>query len=190
MHISKTSITESRIVNRLQNPDFRRNLRPFFLDPKTQAPLPSKKYYDLFSMIVTQLTFSFVAAPFLILTFSGSLLAWSRVYFYAVVGTAASMAFFASPAKKTLRKMLESRAAKAGVVTPSSSDGKQQPSTRVEIKRANSTDSLQNLPVLGMSQDPERELDEALSEIKAEMEARNLGKVRVVVEGGKGGKGE
>lgn len=143
-------------------------------------------------MIVTQLTFSFVAAPFLILTFSGSLLAWSRVYFYAVVGTAASMAFFASPAKKTLRKMLEARAAKAGVVV----DGKQQQSSKrvVEIKRTGSTDSLQNLPVLGMSQDPERELDEALSEIKAEMEARNLGGVRVVVggagAGGKVGKGE
>ena len=143
-------------------------------------------------MIVTQLTFSFVAAPFLILTFSGSLLAWSRVYFYAVIGTAASMAFFASPAKKTLRKMLEARAAKVGVVV----DGKQQQASKrvVEIKRTGSTDSLQNLPVLGMSQDPERELDEVLSEIKAEMEARNLGGVRVVVggagAGGKVGKGE
>ena len=149
-------------------------------------------------MIVTQLTFSFVAAPFLILTFSGSLLAWSRVYFYAVVGTAASMAFFASPAKKTLRKMLEARAAKAGVVTPGL-EGKQQQqqlasgNKRVgEMKRMGSTDSLQSLPVLGMSLDPERELDEALSEIKAEMEARNLGRGGGVGGDlkGKGGKGE
>lgn len=86
--------------------------------------------------------------------------------------------------------MLEGRAARAGVVpapssSSSSSDGKK-PARVVEIKRTGSTDSLQNsLPVLGMSQDPERELDEALSEIKAEMEARGLGadKAKVVVKG-------
>lgn len=175
--------------------DFRRYLRPFFLEPKTQAPLPSKKYYDLFSMIVTQLTFSFVAAPFLILSFSGSLLAWSRVYFYAVIGTAVSMAFFASPAKKVLRKKLEERAARAGAVSgpatsgsSSASDAGKEPAARaVEIKRTGSTESMANLPVLGMSQDPERELDEAIDEIKSELEARGLGKeqIKVVLEGKK-----
>ncbi|KAM7204026.1 MBOAT, membrane-bound O-acyltransferase family domain containing protein [Naviculisporaceae sp. PSN 640] len=177
--------------------NFRRNLRPFFLDPKTQTPLPNKKYYDIFSMVITQLTFSFVAAPFLILSFSGSLLAWSRVYFYAVIGTAASMAFFASPAKKKLRKMLEARLAKAGAVVTVSGGGgaadkdKDKDNKKggapkvVEIRRSGSTDSLQTMPVLGVSQDLEAELDEAIGEIRSEMEARGLGKekIKVVLEG-------
>ncbi|KAK0621305.1 MBOAT, membrane-bound O-acyltransferase family-domain-containing protein [Bombardia bombarda] len=170
--------------------NFRRYLRPFFLDPKTQAPLPTKKYYDFFSFIVTQLTFSFAAAPFLVLSFSGSIQAWSRVYFYAIIGTAASMAFFASPAKPYLRRALEQRAAKAGVVpvdkktattttgTTASTEGSGSTLTVErpggDMRRSLSTDSVSSSrePMLGLSQDPERELDEALSELRAEMESR------------------
>lgn len=39
---------------------------------------------------------------------------WSRVYMYAVLGTAAATAFFASPAKLHLKKMLEARAKENG----------------------------------------------------------------------------
>lgn len=150
--------------------DFRRYFRPFFLDPKTQTPLPSKKYYDLFSWLVTQLTFSFATTPFLILTLSGSLTAWSRLYFYAVIGTLASMAFFASPAKPALRKALEQRAAGAGVVPVESAKGS---TARKELTRTMSTDSIKSRePVLGLSADLERDFDEAMDELKAEVKAR------------------
>ncbi|KAK3944715.1 putative O-acyltransferase [Diplogelasinospora grovesii] len=159
--------------------NLRRYLRPFFLDPKTQNPLPHKKYYDFLSWLTTQLAFSFATAPFLILSFSGSVQLWARVYFYGIIGTLASMAFFASPAKLYLKKQIEARAAKAGVelkstpaITPT--DRKPGVGDRGELPRTVSTDSISSSrePLLGLSQDPQRELDEAISEIKAEMEAR------------------
>lgn len=145
--------------------NFRRYLRPFFLDPATQAALPTKRYYDLFSWLATQATFSFVAAPFLILSFSGSIKAWSRVYFYAIVGTAASMAFFASPAKKYLKSKLDERAARAGVVK------KDEPRKAGEMHRSASTESLRE-PLLGISSDPQQELDDAINEIREEIEEK------------------
>jgi lysophospholipid acyltransferase len=145
--------------------DFRRYFRPFFLDATTQKPLPSKRFYDLFSFLVTQLTFTFATTPFLLLAMDKSLLVWSRVYFYAVVGIAASMAFFASPAKPMMRKKLEERQAKAA--GGSGSNGRGHP-----LVRTSSTDSVNRLPVLGVSGDPEREVDEAFAEIKSEMEMR------------------
>ncbi|KAH8879392.1 MBOAT-domain-containing protein [Thozetella sp. PMI_491] len=146
--------------------NFRRYFRPFFLHPKTQAPLPSKRYYDFFSWLATQLAFSFTTTPFLTLTMSASLTAWQGVYYYAAVGTAVSIAFFASPAKAYLRKTLEARAAKAGVDV----GGQKRPDG---LHRTISTDSLGGRePVLGLSTDPERELDEAINEIKAELEKK------------------
>jgi lysophospholipid acyltransferase len=141
----------------------RRHFRPFFIDPKTGADLPTKKYYDVASWITTQLTFSFAVAPFLILSFSGSLLAWKRVYFYAVIGTAALTAFFASPAKGYLKKEIEKRNAKAGVV-----NGAAAKAGEGKLSRSTSSDSLASrTPVMGMPQDLEREFDDAMSEIRA-----------------------
>lgn len=148
--------------------NLRRNFRPFFLDPKTQAPLPTKFYYDIASWLATQLTFSFAAAPFLILTFSGSLTAWSRVYFYAVIGTAALMAFFASPAKKSLKEALEQRGVKAGVV----SDKDQNKDKKLRRVPSNESLSSTREPVMGISPDLEMEFDEIRAEIKEELEAR------------------
>ncbi|KAI0022080.1 MBOAT, membrane-bound O-acyltransferase family-domain-containing protein [Xylariomycetidae sp. FL0641] len=134
---------------------YRRNVRPFFLDPVTQKPLPSKKYYDIASWLATQTTFSFVVAPFVILQLEPSLIVWKRVYFYAVITTLASMAFFSSPAKAHLRAALEKRSRDAGA----------------RMVRSASTDSVASLgshrePVLGLSADPGKDLDEALQEIK------------------------
>lgn len=181
----------------------RRNIRPFFLDAKTQAPLPSKKWYDLASWLTTQLTFNFAVCPFLVLGFHESITAWSRVYFYAIIHTAVALAFFSSPGKKWLRKTLEKRNAKAGVVAPassssssssgrgrgrsSSSDEKTSSTTAQGAmettallgenlnrpsSRAESTDSQSRSPMLGISGDPQGELDEALEEFKKEMESR------------------
>ena len=162
--------------------DFRRYLRPFFLNPATNSPLPTKRYYDIFSFLVTQLTFSFVVAPFLILSFSGSIKAWSRVYFYAIIGTAASMAFFASPAKPMLKKKLEARAARAGVVKRDDrrerKDGQQgekegdgEKEDKMYMHRNASADSLRE-PLLGMPSDPQQELDDAINEIRGEIEEK------------------
>lgn len=144
--------------------DMRRNFRPFFVDPKTGAPLPSKKLYDVVSWLTTQLTFSFAVAPFLLLSFSDSWTAWSRVYFYAIIGTAAMMAFFASPATAYLKKEIGKRNAKAGVGANGSAgrggDGK--------ISRSASSDSLASqAPVMGITQDLEKEFDDAMGEIRA-----------------------
>jgi lysophospholipid acyltransferase len=147
----------------------RRNFRPFFLDPKTGAPLPSKRYYDIASWLTTQLTFSFAAAPFLILSFKGSLLLWSRVYFYAVIGTAALMVLFASPAKLYLKKEIEKRNAKVGIVAAGGAKGANGAAAGGgKLPRSASSDSLASrTPVMGITQDLEKEFDDAMSEIRA-----------------------
>ncbi|KAM0372620.1 hypothetical protein ACHAPY_009644 [Fusarium culmorum] len=137
---------------------FRRHVRPFFLDPISGNASPKKKYYDIASYFVTQLTFTFATAPFLVLTFQGSLLAWSRVYFYAVVWTVASLVFFyAPPSKAFLKTQLEKRQGRANA----------------KLKHSISTDSLTGKdPILGISKDPEEDVHEAVVEFRAEMEMR------------------
>ncbi|KAM0607102.1 hypothetical protein ACHAP0_008472 [Verticillium nonalfalfae] len=95
--------------------NFRRYVRPFFLDPDSGLPNRRKKYYDVLSFLTTQVVMSFAVAPFLILSFSGSVLVWSRVYFFAIVGVAVSMGFFASPGKQILKQGLESRQRRPGI---------------------------------------------------------------------------
>ncbi|KAH8683048.1 MBOAT, membrane-bound O-acyltransferase family-domain-containing protein [Tricladium varicosporioides] len=136
----------------------RRYFRPFFLDAKTQQPTSSKIYYDVFSWLITQLAFSFVTAPFVLLTLHASFLVWARVYFYGAIGTALATAFFTSPAKAYLIKTLSSRAG-----TPQGA----------QLKRSTSTDSLTSKePVLGLPVEPQRDLEELVGEVRAEMEAR------------------
>ncbi|CAK7232154.1 Lysophospholipid acyltransferase [Sporothrix bragantina] len=106
--------------------NFRRFFRPFFFrDPATlKEPLPSKLWlYDPLSFLATQLAFGFAVAPFILLTLHDSLLAWSRVYFYAIIGVLGSMALFASPVKPALKKELERRAAKVAASSGSSQSG-------------------------------------------------------------------
>ncbi|KAI1384490.1 MBOAT-domain-containing protein [Hypoxylon trugodes] len=143
--------------------NFRRYVRPFFLDPATQKPLPTKKYYDVASWFATQLTFSFVVSPFVILRLDHSILAWSRVYFYAIITTGISMAFFASPARAHLKKTLEKRSP-----TPSA-----RAAAGGKMSRTTSSESLSGRagePVLGLSADPARDIDEALQELRDEVE--------------------
>jgi lysophospholipid acyltransferase len=103
--------------------------------------------------LATQITFSFVVAPFVLLGLGPSWLVWSRVYFYAIIGTALSTAFFASPAKVIVKKKLEERAAKGGT----------------NLKISHSQESLGQQPLQGI---PPESIDEAVQEIRAEMEAR------------------
>ena len=133
-------------------PDFRRHVRPFFMSTDGQKPTPHKPYYDLLSYLATQATFCFVTAPFVLLTLPSSLLAWNRVYFYAIFGVAASMAFFASPGKVWMNKKLRQRNLPA-------------------TQRTVSQESISH-PLLGLPSDPAQDIDEAVKEVKQEVEAR------------------
>jgi len=153
--------------------NFRRYFRPFFLDPKTSQPTSYKIYYDIFSYLATQLAFSFTTAPFVLLTLPASFIVWSRVYFYAVIGTALSTAFFASPAKPFLIKKLNERAGAAGP----------------KLQRTLSTESIAGKePVLGLPPNPSKDLEEMMQEAKAEFEARQ--RKGSVLKGGEGAASE
>ncbi|MCJ1341112.1 lysophospholipid acyltransferase [Bachmanniomyces sp. S44760] len=130
----------------------RRHVRPFFLTPDGQRPTPYKRYYDVFSYFVTQTAFCFTTAPFVLLTLPACMLVWSRVYFYAILGVAASMAFFASPAKVWLVKSLKER---------------NQPHLQPSLSQ-----ETVGQPLMGLPSDPVRDIDEAVKEITDEIEAR------------------
>lgn len=129
------------------------------LDSTTQSPTSYKIYYDIFSYLVTQAGFAFVVAPFYLLTLPSSFLVWSRVYFYAVVGTAITTAFFYSPAKGYLIKNLKVRKGD-------------------KLERTHSQESLAGKePLMGIPPDI-GELDEAVREVRMEMEARQRKGIR------------
>ncbi|KAH0563116.1 hypothetical protein GP486_002311 [Trichoglossum hirsutum] len=129
---------------------FRRHIRPFFLSPDGKTPTKYKIYYDFCGFLATQASFSFTTAPFMILGLKDCLTVWARVYFYCVIGVAVSMAFFASPAKQWLTEKLASRNAP-------------------KIKSSQSQDDL---PTLGLPNDPGKDLGDAISEVRAEVELR------------------
>ncbi|KAL9133265.1 MAG: hypothetical protein Q9175_005558 [Cornicularia normoerica] len=129
--------------------NFRRHIRPFFFTPDGQRPTPYKIYYDVLSYLATQMAFCFTTAPFVLLTLSDSLLVWIRVYLYAVLGAAVSMAFFASPAKLWLIQKLRKR-----------------------NQNALQTKEKAEHPLMGLPSDPAGDINEAVREIKEEVEAR------------------
>ncbi|GAB7347882.1 hypothetical protein MBLNU459_g5408t1 [Dothideomycetes sp. NU459] len=128
----------------------RRLLRPFFMTPDGNKPNANKRYYDIFSWLVTQLAFSYTVAPFVLLTFSSSMLVWARVYFYCVIGVTASSLFLASPGKQWLQNKTKKH-------------------SRPALVRADSQDDH---PTLGLPNDPGREWDEMVEEITKEIELR------------------
>ncbi|PGH06624.1 lysophospholipid acyltransferase [Blastomyces parvus] len=132
---------------------FRRNVRPFFLTPDGSSPTPYKRFYDILSWLTTQLALSFIAAPFVILHFKPSIHVWSSVYYYGIVGIAASQAFFSSPAKGYLVKRLKAR---GGPVSRPPA-GVREPSEQ---------------PVLGLPPNPGQDIEDAVNEIKREIELR------------------
>jgi lysophospholipid acyltransferase len=131
---------------------FRRYIRPFFLTPDGKSPTKYKKYYDVVCWFNTQLAFCFCTAPFVILKFNDSLKVWARVYFYCVIGVAASLAFFNSPGKKWLIQRLDKR---------------NHPHVRKTLAQ-----ETQYMPALGLPNDPGREIDEAIEEVRSEVERR------------------
>ena len=149
----------------LTKADFRRHVRPFFMSPDGQKPTPYKRYYDVLSYLSTQAAFSFTTAPFVILNLPASLLVWSRVYFYAIVGVAASMAFFASPGKLWLNQRLARR-------------------NHPAFQRTISQETIGH-PLLGLPNDPARDIDEAVKEVREEVEVRRRRGASVTMPTGK-----
>lgn len=98
---------------------------------------------------------SFTVVPFIILSFSGSIHLWSHVYFYGIVGVFTSLAFFHSPGKTFLIKQLNKR-------------------NEPQVSQVASQDNSRE-PTLGLPNDPEKEIEEAMNEIKKEIEARKKG---------------
>ncbi|PYI25394.1 MBOAT family protein [Aspergillus indologenus CBS 114.80] len=135
---------------------FRRHVRPFFLTPDGSKPGPYKRYYDVMSWLVTQITMSFTVMPFIFLSFGTSVAVWRSVYFYGIVCNLLSIVFFASPAGAILIKKLKARGTRRPPHGP----------------RTASTESLQQPPTLGLPSDAMQEFDDAVQEIMAEIESR------------------
>lgn len=80
---------------------------------------------------------------------------WARVYFYCIIGVIASMGFLASPGRPWLQKQLAVR------------NG-----TRPGMSRTASTESIRAGTTLGLPDDPEREVEEIVAEVRKEIETR------------------
>lgn len=88
--------------------------------------------------------------PFIILGFDDSIKVWSHVYYYGVVTVFLSLAFFASPGGAYLDKKLKAR-------------------NKPRLQRTTSEESV-GQPTLGLPSDPGKDIDEAVDEMKAEIE--------------------
>lgn len=134
--------------------DSRRLLRPFFMSADGTRALPHKRYYDILTWLVTQLAFSFTVAPFIFLDFHKSLIVWSRVWFYCVIGVTATSLFLLSPGKAYLQSRVKQH----------SQPSEEQVRASVETESRN--------PTLGLPDDPGRAWDEMVEEISREIEER------------------
>lgn len=145
-----------------------------------KSSLPTKIYYDVFTFFLTQLAFSFTVAPFILLGLSDTLKVWSRVYFYTLIGTAASFCLFSRslPFRKQLQQRQASRLAPASASEADVSNIEQ--IAKDEIKKDNlarvnsmaSTVSSKRAPTLGIADDPEAELDAIVAQVKHEIAER------------------
>ena len=158
-------------------------IRPLFLTPDGKNSLPSKRYYDIATFFITQVAFAFTVAPFILLTFSSTMKIWARVYFYTLLGCAASFALFTRslPFRKKLVARQSARVAAASDTAASALDISIEQvaqeevlkSKRQELQRTRSNDSgFKHAPTLGIADDPEAEIDEIIAEVKKEFEER------------------
>lgn len=152
-------------------PDGRRLIRPLFMETDGKTPLPSKRYYDVFTVFLTQATFAFTVAPFIFLSFRDSLMVWTRVYFYALLGIGACFAMFSRklPFRGQFLKAQNARTANIKVEVDVAGIKKV---AREEVKREGLSKREQRAPTLGLPEDPEGELNEIVAEVKREIEER------------------
>lgn len=153
-------------------------IRPLFLTTDGKSDLPSKKYYDVITAILTQATFAFTVAPFILLDFSDTVKVWSRVYFYVLIGVAASFALFSRslPFRKQLTQRQAARVAPAAAADLDASSVEK--AAREEMNKISrvdseaSTASSRKAPTLGISDDPEAEIAEIIAGVNKEIADR------------------
>ncbi|KAH8724778.1 MBOAT, membrane-bound O-acyltransferase family-domain-containing protein [Phaeosphaeriaceae sp. PMI808] len=157
----------------------RRLIRPLFLTPDGKNPLPSKRYYDIITAILTQVAFAFVVAPFVLLGFSDTIKVWARVNFYTLIGIVGSYALFSRslPIRKQLVQMQAARAPPVSTAAVDESTIEKTAREEVhkeQLARTTSQDTIHSRkePLLGIADDPEAEIDEIVREVKAEFEQR------------------
>jgi lysophospholipid acyltransferase len=154
----------------------RRLVRPLFLTPDGSTPLPSKRYYDIFTFFLTQIAFAFTVAPFIILSFKGSILVWARVYFYCIIGVALSFGIFSRsfPIRRKLQKLQHDRSTTTSNIEKIVKDEADKEGHGGLTKQASviSQASSRKEPVLGLPEDPEAEVDDIVREVKKEIEER------------------
>lgn len=164
--------------------------------------MASKRYYDIFSYLATQLAFSFTVAPFILLSFRDSYTAWKRVYFYCIIGVVVGLAAFSggSPVRGWAKRRVARRNASAagkrgddGVLdeagkglsthasnNPSNTSNATTPATgsQSDGNRPSLLDhTTSHLPdtshgAYGVSDDPGRDLDELMEQVKEEVRIR------------------
>ncbi|WVR06969.1 hypothetical protein IAU60_004005 [Kwoniella sp. DSM 27419] len=128
---------------------FRRFVRPYFLPastvPSSTPPSLAKRAYDLVGRIVVQLTLNYTACPFLLLSFSDSIRAWHRMYWYTHVMVIAAMAFFHFGGRRALRRGLEKRG-KLPADRNAQAKGKRSPPPSVKISPPSPTTRVNRMP--------------------------------------------
>ncbi|KAI5307685.1 lysophospholipid acyltransferase [Ascosphaera atra] len=159
--------------------NFRRHVRPFFLtayeDPK---PTPKKPIYDFLSWLATQLTLSFCVAPFIALRLDASLQIWSRLYFYGILNVIASAIFFSAGGKQLLKNQLSKR-------TVRKLKQREKEELVKEVGEADGGIPPQEQPILGLPEDMERDINEAVWEVTNEIKARQRRGSKVEMPSGK-----
>ena len=129
------------------------------MTPDGKWPLPTKKYYDAFTFLITQTGFAYVVAPFILLGFSDTIKVWARVYFYTIIGVAVSFALFSRslPIRKELVKRQSVRSPQPTYDDPTIEKAAREEIRREKLARTNSADSVAShakMPLLGISDDP------------------------------------
>lgn len=147
------------------------------MTPDGKTALPRKRYYDLFSYVVTQLAFSFTTAPFVLLDIGDSLVVWMRVYFYTVIGTIAASLFLLTPGKAWLssrvRKYQSSAQKAKATASTDVSDASTSAPVRPSLLHREGSHSTQRHPTyLGLPNDPGKAWDEMVDEFAMEIERR------------------
>lgn len=118
-----------------------------------KTPTTNKRYYDIFTWLVTQMAFSFTTAPFILLTLPDSLMVWARNYFLCPLGVLGVSLFLLTPGKAYLQRMVKER------------------QTRPGLQRGASMENLQGA-TMGVPTDPGQEWDEMVDEIMEEVKKR------------------
>ncbi|KAG0700048.1 MBOAT, membrane-bound O-acyltransferase family-domain-containing protein [Suillus ampliporus] len=87
----------------------RANLRPLVLPPPGAPTTTTKRIYDWSGTFVSILILNYVAAPFMLLTFTDSIEAWRRLHWYGFWIVFSTLAFFWLGGSKFLKGPTEER---------------------------------------------------------------------------------